>query len=138
MTKAQKNILLTLLQDISYAFEEHEENYLDDEGDGFWRAWSAMHKVLDDMETEEDEPIKYFVGLEKCNYISVAEATDILSIGMRLAYMHDKDLIDVDTTLDGETGLTHFAIDLASKFHGDNWDEYIETAIEKEYGRNKP
>lgn len=45
MTSELKRELLNYLQNISYAF---------DEGEGeFWKEWSAMHKFISDIETED-------------------------------------------------------------------------------------
>ena len=73
------------------------------------------------------------------------KAYDLMTIGMRLAYMDSAGIISLDTTVFGEEELTEFALELSKGFsdyvEGDtygNWDEYIETKIIERYGRNKP
>ena len=70
--------------------------------------------------------------------------SDALSIGMRLAYMHDRDLVELDTTVRGEIDLALFAYELSEKWktfveeeknEDPNWDEYIEEAILEKYGK---
>lgn len=64
-------------------------------------------------------------------------ARDMLCVGLRLAYMHDAGLIEIDTTLPGENEMADFALELLEKFNPDDdigWDEYVETAIRLKYG----
>ena len=73
----------------------------------------------------------------KVSDIHWGTARDMLSIGMRLAYMHDLGLIEIDTTLPGENSMADFALELLEKYNPDDdigWDEYIETAIRLKYG----
>ena len=76
------------------------------------------------------------------------EAYDLIDIGMRLAYMHDKGLIDIDTTTFGTEDLTEFALKLRADWdeyvqkqeEEDGqycWDWYIEDAILNKYGKEK-
>ena len=70
------------------------------------------------------------------------KAYDLLTTGMRLAYMDCAGLLELDTSIPGEEDLTEFALKLSKNFPAyldenpcSNWDEYIETRIEKKYGR---
>lgn len=72
------------------------------------------------------------------------KAYDLVTIGMRLAYMDMAGYLEIHTTISGEEELTQFAIDLSKKWdtfhkkHEDiTWDDYIETAIIKKYGRKQ-
>ena len=47
MKKEEKEKILDMLQDISYAHEEGE--------DEFWQKWSEMHKYISEQETEETD-----------------------------------------------------------------------------------
>jgi len=76
------------------------------------------------------------------NTIEFDKAYDVLTVGMRLAYMDSAGIISLDTTIPGEEELTAFALELSNGFeeyHSNdpdvNWDEYIETKIIEEYGR---
>ena len=69
------------------------------------------------------------------------EAYDILTIGMRLAYMEGAGMIKIDTTTTGEDSLVDFALNLSKHFPAyqeadefGNWDTYIESAILNTYG----
>lgn len=70
------------------------------------------------------------------------KAYDLVTIGMRLAYLDMAGHLEIHTTTSGEEELTEFAIDLSKKWnafhkkHEDvTRDEYIEEAIIKKYGR---
>lgn len=75
-------------------------------------------------------------------------AYDLVTIGMRIAYMDSEGLIDIDTTTFGEEDITEFALELSKgwdkyvqkKEEDDtiySWDWYIEEAILAKYGREK-
>ena len=61
----------------------------------------------------------------------------LVTAGMRVAYMDDLGLIDIPRGEKGEHQITEFIRNLIDNYPigGDvNFDEYIEAAIQKEYG----
>ena len=71
------------------------------------------------------------------------KAYDLVTIGMRLAYMDGAGIISIDPTVFGEEELTDFALELSKGFPDymesdpeGSWDEYIETKIIEKYGMN--
>ena len=80
----------------------------------------------------------------KRNTMKFQRGYELLTIGMRLAYLDDRGFLNLDTSVVGEENLTEFAYKLSdgwasySWVHEDaNWDDYIEEAIISKYGRNK-
>ena len=91
-------------------------------------------------------PWKGNINLVTRNSPAFTKAYDLVTIGMRLAYLSMAGHIEIDTTVYGEEELTEFALTLSDGWdayvdeHEANeemysWDEYIEEAIIKKYGR---
>lgn len=71
-----------------------------------------------------------------------SKAYDLVTIGMRIAYMDEMGLLDIDTTTEGEANIVRFAMKLSEGFHKYRdtdefgcWDTYIEEAILEKYGK---
>lgn len=61
----------------------------------------------------------------------------LVTTGMRIAYMDDLGVIDIPRGVEGEHAIAEFISNLVDKYliGGDvNFDEYIEEAINEEYG----
>ena len=91
-------------------------------------------------------PWKGNINLVNRNSPAFTKAYDLVTIGMRLAYLHSAGHIEIDTTTYGEEELTEFALGLSDGWDAYvdeheatnemySWDEYIEEAIIKKYGR---
>lgn len=69
----------------------------------------------------------------------VMEAYDFVTIGMRIAYMDCKGLLDLPSGLPGEEEIAAFAVDIRDGYHKYewSWDDYIEREILKKYGKKE-
>lgn len=75
----------------------------------------------------------------ECHYRSNFLRDNLLVItGARAAYMHDANIIELPNGLEGEQELTEFIARIVDHYLEDadefNFDEYIETRLEKQYG----
>ena len=78
----------------------------------------------------------------KRDTIKFQRGYELLTIGMRLAYMDSRGYLELDTSVAGEEELTEFAYELSDGWasyawenEDANWDDYIETKIIEKYGR---
>lgn len=66
----------------------------------------------------------------------------LVTMGARAAYMHDKGCVELPSGVEGEQELAKFVVQIVDEYmrnfvYGRNFDEFIEKAIVKEYGRAK-
>lgn len=54
MTEELKKKLLDMLQDVSYGFDAYQEGS-DEEGNGFWGAWSCMQEYIEKLSCIKEE-----------------------------------------------------------------------------------
>lgn len=67
----------------------------------------------------------------------------LVTMGARAAYMHDKELVELPSGVEGEKELSAFVVDsvnkyiLSSSLAVMNYDEYIEKTLMEKYGVSK-
>lgn len=78
----------------------------------------------------------------KRNTMKFQRGYEILTIGMRIAYLDDRGFLNLDPSIVSEEDMTEFAYKLSDGWaayawenEDANWDDYIEESIIKKYGR---